>query len=181
MVSYIDSWDGKMDITLTLAKLIECELPVIVCVGTDRVVSDMIAPLTAEYLVAKQIPAYVYGRLANPITNRNLHSAFRYIHDSHKGKQIIVIDAGVGKMCDIGKVRVNRGGIIPAGVFGGSRVMYGDVSIMPIVSTLSIDAKTFLSCAKFNVVNNTAKSLAECISMALQISKHTLNTISNFA
>lgn len=165
----MDSSDGKLQFSLMLARMIRHSNPVIVCVGSDRVVSDMIGPLTAEFLVKNRVQAYVYGRLHNPIILKNIHSAFRYIAKKHQGRQVIIIDAGVGKFHEIGKVKLHRFGIVPAGAFGGSNVVYGDISVMPVVSTIGIDTKTFLSCTKFNVVYRLAKDIADGIIKALDI------------
>ena len=171
MVACLDNDEGRVFGSINLARLINKDLPVIVCVGSDRVVSDMVAPLTAEYLVDSKVNAYVYGRLNNPIMASNLHSAFRHIMSKHSTSQIIVIDAGLGKVSDIGKVRINKGGIMPAAGFGYSNAIYGDISIMPIVSTIGIDEKLFLSASRLTVINDTAKSLASVIIKAIEIAK----------
>jgi len=170
---FLDNKVGRLDFVIELAKKINCDLPVFVCVGSDRVVSDMIGPLTAEYLVNKfAVPAYVYGRLNNPIVADNLKSAFEFIEREHKGKQIIVIDATLGKLKEIGQVKVVNGGCIPAGGFGKNSKIYGDISILAVVNTYGIDAKTFLSCAKFNEVHSLAKLMAECIDKAINMAKY---------
>lgn len=165
----LDTHEGNVEFSLMLARMIKHSCPIIVCIGSDRVVSDMIGPLTAEFLVKKKVKAYVYGRLHNPIVLKNLHSAFNYISRRHPNQQIIIIDAGVGKLYEVGKVKLHRFGLIPAGAFGGSNIVYGDVSIMPVVSFVGVDAKTFLSCAKFNVIYNLAQNIADGIVKALDI------------
>ena len=174
MEYYLENKSGKYDFISALAKVLTNDkaLPVFVCIGSDRVVSDMIGPLIAEFMVSKySIPAYVYGRLKNPIVSSNLRSAFEYIEKNHKNSQIIVIDASVGKLSDIGKVKLNNFGCIPAGVFASNNKVYGDVSILPVVSTLGISAKTFLSCTKFNKVYELAKDIAESVTCALKLAE----------
>ncbi len=169
----LDTIESKTDFAYDLAKKIKCKLPVIVCIGSDRVVSDMIGPLTAEILVNKyDVDAYVYGRLQNPITASNMESAFDYIQNTHKGSQIIVVDATVGNISDIGKVKFNSCGCIPAGVFSKHTKMYGDISILPVVSTIGIESKLFLSCAKFNTVYKLAKDIAYSIDRAIGIASY---------
>ena len=173
MQFFLDNDESKKKFSLMLAGEIMCELPIFVCIGSDRVVSDMIGPLTAEIMVKKyNIEAYVYGRLHNPIIAKNIKSAFRFLEKNYPNRQIIVVDAGIGNLSDIGSVKLNKGGCIPAGAFGGNKVVYGDVSIMAMVSMLGINEKTFLSCAKFNVIYNLAQNLAECINNAVKISNY---------
>ncbi len=173
MEVFLDTKQGKLDFAYELAKKIDCNLPVFVCIGSDRVVSDMIGPLTAEYLVNKfGVRAYVYGRLKNPIVASNLESAFEFIRKEHKDKQIIIIDATLGELNSIGKIKLISGGCVPAGAFGYNRNLYGDLSILAVVNTFGIDAKQFLSCAKFNEVYTLAGNLAESIDKALKISSY---------
>ncbi|MBE5735411.1 MAG: DUF1256 domain-containing protein [Clostridiales bacterium] len=169
---YLDGETAKRDFSFNLASILDGKLPVIMCVGSDRVVSDMIGPLIAEILVNKyDVDAYVYGRLDNPIVASNLKSAYRYIRSSHPDKKVIVIDATLGNLADIGIVKLRRGGCIPAGGFGVNSSVMGDVSIMPVVSSVGIDTRAFISATKFNIVYQMAKDIAECVNNAIIISK----------
>jgi putative sporulation protein YyaC len=172
MQMYLDSKQSKREFTFNLAGIIEDKLPVIVCIGSDRVVSDMIGPLTAEILVNKyDVDTYVYGRLDNPIVAKNLKSAFRYIKAKHNDRKIVVIDATLGKVSDIGMVKLIKSGCIPAGGFGAQTAVYGDISILPVVSACGVDAKMFLSATRFLTVYRMAKDIAECVNNAIKISK----------
>ena len=53
MQFFLDNDESKKKFSLMLAGEIMCELPIFVCIGSDRVVSDMIGPLTAEIMVKK--------------------------------------------------------------------------------------------------------------------------------
>lgn len=171
MEIFLDTKESKREFAFRLASVIDDRLPVIVCIGSDRVVSDMIGPLIAEILVNKyDVDAYVYGRLNNPIISKNLKSAFKYIKGKHKGRKIIVIDATLGKLSDIGMVKLINSGCIPAGAFGTQTQIYGDISILPVVSTIGVESKVFLSAMKFLTVYNMAKDIAECVNNAIKIS-----------
>ena len=172
MELFLDTAEQKREFTFGLASAMGDELPIIVCIGSDRVVSDMIGPLTAEILVKKyDVDAYVYGRLSNPIVASNLKSAFRYIKSQHGGHKIIVIDATLGNVSDIGMVKLQRCGCIPAGGFGQNGEVYGDISILPVVSTFGVSAKNFLSATKFQTVYRLAKIIAECVAKAVEVAK----------
>jgi len=172
MEFYLETKGGKFDFIASLIKLLKVDvLPVFVCIGSDRVVSDMVGPLTAEFLVNKfEVSAYVYGRLKNPIVASNLNSAIEYIKSKHKNSQVVIIDASLGDFDEVGKIKLNNFGCVPAGVFNSNNIVYGDVSILPIISTYGINEKLFLSCAKFNKVYEIASNLAACISKAVNLS-----------
>lgn len=169
---FLESERAKKELAMMLASKMDDNIPIFVCIGSDRVVSDMIAPLVAEMLVKNRVEAYVYGRLNNPIVSSNLNSAMRYIEGKHKDNKIIVIDAGVGNLSDIGSVKLNSCGCIPAGVYGANNArVYGDISIMPIVSTIGLQDKMFLQCARVKVVYDLARNIADSILMAVDIAR----------
>ena len=172
MEFYLDNQLGRRSFAAQLGSIVRFDkgLPIFVCIGSDRVVGDMIAPLVAERLVREhRIRAYVYGRLHNPITCSNLVEAMKYITATHTGQQVIIIDASLGKMSEIGKVKLLQSGCIPAGGFGKSARVYGDVSILPVVSTAGISDKTFLTCAKFNTILQLSRDIADCVALAMRI------------
>lgn len=168
---FLESERAKKEFAMMLASKMDDSIPTFVCIGSDRVVSDMVAPLVAEMLVKNRIEAYVYGRLNNPIVSSNLNSAMRYIEGKHKDSKIIVIDAGVGNLSDIGSVKLNSCGCVPAGVYGANVRVYGDISIMPIVSTIGLQNKMFLQCARVKVVYDLARNIADSIIMAVDIAR----------
>lgn len=168
---FLESERAKKEFAMMLASKMDDSIPIFVCIGSDRVVSDMIAPMVAEMLVKNRVEAYVYGRLNNPIVSSNLNSAMRYIEGKHKDNKIIVIDAGVGNLSDIGSVKLNSCGCIPAGVYGANARVYGDISIMPIVSTIGLQDKMFLQCARVKVVYDLARNIADSILMAVDIAR----------
>ncbi len=172
MNTFLENAEEKRDFAYNLASILNGAMPIIVCIGSDRVVSDMIGPMTAEILVKKyDIDAYVYGRLDNPIVAKNLKSAFRYIRNRHADGMVVVIDATLGKLSDVGMVKLRRGGCIPAGGFSYNYDIYGDVSILPVVSTIGIQDKEFLIATKFNTIYKLAENIAECVNNAINISK----------
>ena len=67
--------------------------PVILCIGSDKMLADCLAPLTAELLRKKDFSYFVYGGLSAPITTKNAEFACDFIHTIHKNSQIIVIDS----------------------------------------------------------------------------------------
>ncbi len=169
---FLDTLQGKKAFVAELASLIRFDkgLPIFVCIGSDRVVGDMIAPLVAERMVRDhKVTAYVYGRLHNPITLSNLSKAMEYITSTHIGQQVIIIDASLGKLSEVGKVKLLHSGCVPAGGFGKSDKVYGEISILPVVSTTGISDKTFLTCAKFDNILRLSRNIADCVAVSLKV------------
>lgn len=160
---------------LDLAYLIrnEKEPIVIMCVGSDKVVGDSLAPIVGEYLTKKfKIKAYVYGTLKNPITAQNVVSAYNFIKIRHAKSKIVIIDATLSDSENINFVRLENNGIIPAGYFKNGNKIMGDISILGIVGSNILTDKTFISGVRINLVVNMAFFIANAINFALKFSEY---------
>lgn len=111
------------------------EMPVFLCVGSDKFVSDSLAPIVSEMLTKKyNIPAYVYGGLDYNINATNLTYAVNYIETMHPRNPIVLIDATLSE--DVGKIMLTSGGFAGLGkVIPIKRV--GDISILGVVGRKS--------------------------------------------
>lgn len=106
---------------------------VFVCIGTPRIVGDSLGPLVGDELRKRNVSAYVYGTLRRPITALNLHGYRKMLSTYHRGDLIVAIDATMGNLEDVGKLKVVEGGLRPAGAFRKNSAKLGDIGIMAIV------------------------------------------------
>ncbi len=170
---------------LDLAYLIrnEIEPVVFMCVGSDKVVGDSLAPIVGEYLTKKfKIKAYVYGTLKNPITAQNVVSAYNFIKIRHAKSKIIMIDATLSDVEKINFVKLENNGIIPAGYFKNGNKIMGDISILGVVGSNILTEQTFVSGVRINLVVGIAFFIATAINFAIDFAKHLQeNNVKNFA
>ena len=157
--------------------------PVFLCVGTDKVVCDSLAPIVAEILREKySINSYIYGGLQNIIHAQNLMEAVRYLEAFHADKFIVLIDATVG--ANVGEIVVTDGAY--AGM-GNTLPMkkVGDMSILGVVgSTKRFD----LYSTRLGSVVRLARYIAMGIATYLNAIKEgdsktaelTLNTLKSY-
>ena len=109
--------------------------PVVLCIGTDRVTGDALGPIVGSLLTERfDLPAYVYGTLARPVTALNLRVAVEFIARRHENRKIIAVDSGLGKKNDVGKIRIAPGGLRPGLAVGKSLPSVGDISITATVA-----------------------------------------------
>ena len=106
---------------------------VFVCVGTHKIVGDSLGPLVGEELRKRNVNAYVYGTRRRPITALNLHGYRKMLNTYHRGDIVVAIDATMGSLEDVGKLKVVEGGLRPAGAFRKNAGRLGDIGIMAIV------------------------------------------------
>ena len=109
--------------------------PVVLCLGSDKITGDSLAPLVGSMLKSLHSPCFVYGDLKYPVTAKNLLSTLKYIKNIHSFQKILIIDASVGKQCDIGKIKFSDHGISPGKATGQNFETMGDLSIVGIVTT----------------------------------------------
>ena len=141
------------------------KLPVVLCIGSDRVTGDCLGPIVGQMLVERGANAFVYGTLNRPVTALNLKDAVKHIKDTHGDKKVLAIDSSVGKLGDVGKIRIAFGSIAPGSADGKKLPKVGDVSI---TATVTDPKKTPLSAVRLGVVYSLAMSITDRILRCLQ-------------
>ena len=107
--------------------------PVIICVGTDGVMGDSVGPLVGSMLKEKNLPAFIYGELFNPITAREIESVKEFVKKTHPDSKVLVIDSAVGEQEEVGAIKICDSGIKPGLGAKKDLPFLGDVSVMAVV------------------------------------------------
>ena len=118
----------------SLSNLYSQKMPVIVCVGTDGVVGDCLGPLVGTMLKEKNLPAFIYGELFNPITAVQIVGIKEFIKKTHPDSKVLVIDAAVGEQEEIGLIKITSQGIKPGLGAKKDLPILGDISIVGVVA-----------------------------------------------
>lgn len=138
-------------------KLIDVERPIFLCVGSDKFVSDSLAPIVAEKLKKEyKIPAIVYGGLDYNINATNLVQAVKYIETMYDNPTIVVIDATLDS--NVGEV------VLTSGVFAGfgkcvPNIKIGNISILGVVGRKV--ANFDLNSTRLSMIVNMADFIAK--------------------
>lgn len=69
------------------------EVPVVLCLGSSRVLEDSLGPTVGTLLLAAGYPNYVYGTVDAPIHSQNLECALTFIRAIHPHQKLLVVDA----------------------------------------------------------------------------------------
>lgn len=157
--------DEKCDFEFECAFVALGPRPVVLCIGSDRVTGDCLGPMVGQMLVEQNANAFVYGTLTRPVTALNLEEAIEHIRDAHSDKKVLAIDSSVGRLCDVGKIRVSFGSIAPGSADGKKLPKVGDVSI---TATVTDPKKTPLSAVRLGTVYALANRIAARIIKCLQ-------------
>lgn len=157
--------DSERDFEFECALAYLGKRPIVLCIGSDRVTGDCLGPIVGQILVEKNADVIVYGTLISPVTALNLKDAIAQIKSAHQDKKILAIDSSVGRLCDVGKIRVAFGSIAPGSADGKKLPKVGDVSV---TATVTDPRKTPLSAVRLGTVYTLANQIADRILRFLQ-------------
>ena len=142
-----------------------CNKPTVyMCIGTEKVFSDSLGPRVGTLLNDNlERAAFVYGLRDQNITAENLLYSYSFIKALHPNSKIVVIDAAVGTMEQIGKVQISKGGIAPGAATNKNLPAVGDVGIIGIVAEKGMGDFYSLNSSKDRLVSSVAQFIADAI------------------
>lgn len=148
----------------SLKQLYKTQNPVIICVGSDLVVGDSLGPIIGSELKDKlQGKAYVYGSLESPITANEIKTIYNTINNLHPKSKILVIDAAVGELSDVGKIKIKDDGVKPGEGINKDLEKIGDVSIIGIVSNKDNPKQAIYNETRFSLVKKISNVIIKGI------------------
>ncbi len=139
----------------------ERKYPVIVCVGTPKVVGDSLGPKVGDRLKHYyNVPAYVYGTTESPVTGLNFLSYLEHVRLFHPGCMVIAVDACLGAKKEIGMVKYNMKGLRAGTALKKELGEVGDVAFLGIVAESGKDNFRALSAVETGSVDVLAEKIA---------------------
>ncbi|HEY8424219.1 MAG TPA: spore protease YyaC, partial [Clostridia bacterium] len=140
-------------------------LPVILCIGSDRVTGDCLGPLCGHLLVnVYNAPCYVYGTLDLPVTAKNLENTLDFIKARHPGQKIWAVDACVGEPKDVGVIKIGSG-LYPGSFLGHNLPRSGHLGITACVAS---NKDNDFQTARLGNVFKLADIIAQAIDKSLR-------------
>ena len=137
--------------------------PVILCIGTDRLIGDSLGPITGSFLLRHGCPCPVYGTLAQPVHALNLDVQSSVIRKHHPNSPILAIDASLGPCSRIGVLSLHPCGLQPGSGVHKHLPHTGDISITGITNSESLHPYLALQTARLSTVIKMAEEVCECI------------------
>lgn len=156
------------NLALKLANIQLCEVEpiVVLCVGSDKVVGDMLGVIVGERLRRLNLKnIHIYGDIDEPITQHNIKQVYARIKEEHAHCKIIVVDSRLGDEGEVGHVTLGRGGVLAGGQFGEG-VKVGDYNMLGVVCPRGICALSFLSSVKVAIIKKMSDIIIEAFVLA---------------
>lgn len=145
-----------------------CLGPVILCIGTDRIIGDSLGPLVGSLLQKSAPDSFlVYGTLSQTVHALNLPSIWAQIKKKHPRSPVIAVDASLGPYDRIGSVFVRPGSVSPGAGVHKDLPPIGDISITGIVGEESRHPYLTLQTSRLSTVARMSEQIAGCLLTAL--------------
>lgn len=143
----------------TLPKNLSNDDVVFVCIGTDRSSGDALAPIVGSALV-KNGYRNVFGTLEDPVHAMNLTEIVEKLPID---KTVIAIDACLGLLSNVGRIKFYKGGIKPGAGVGKNLPIVGDYSFEGIVNVGGFMEYFVLQNTRLSLVMEMANAIADVI------------------
>ena len=154
----------KQRLSDAIKSQIGVEPTVYMCIGTEKVFSDSLGPRVGTLLNDNlERASFVYGLCDQNITAENLLYSYNFIKALHPRSKIVVVDAAVGTIDQIGKIQLCSGGISPGAATNKNLPSVGDVGIIGIVAEKGMGDFYSLNSSKDRLVASVAKFIADAI------------------
>lgn len=141
---------------------------VVVCIGSEKIAGDSLAPLVGDELRDKyDLKNFVYGTTADSINGRNVENWLDFVSAVHKGAKILAVDAGLGSKKSVGKIRVTSS-VVPKKAVNGGGTEVGNCGIVGVVGEISDNPLGALLTVSPLDVQILAEKIAFVIFLALR-------------
>ena len=137
--------------------------PIIICIGTDLSIGDSLGPLIGTMLKEKGLNAFVYGRLSETITAKEIKAIKNFVEKSHPSAKTLVIDAAIGDEDDVGSIKISLAPIRPGLGANKNLPEIGTATIIGIVAKRSCANYSFLNLTRLSPVYRMARCIADGI------------------
>ena len=109
----------------------------IVCIGTDLSIGDSLGPIVGTMLHEYNLNAFVYGRLSETITAKDIRSIKSFVEKAHPKAKTLIVDAAIGEKNDVGSIKMSLAPIRPG--LGANKDLpeIGTVNLIGIVAERS--------------------------------------------
>jgi putative sporulation protein YyaC len=143
--------------------------PIIVCIGSDLAIGDSLGPIAGSMLKHKiqGINVFLYGTLSAPVTAKEIKYVRKFLSETHRGRQVIAIDAAVGEEGDVGLIKITDSPLYPGAGANKKLGSIGDISVMGIVAEKSVFNYGLLNATRLNLVYSMAEIISDGIASLL--------------
>ena len=149
--------------TLALTKLIPTDkLPLIVCIGTEKISGDALGPIVGTMIRQKLIGkgALIFGTLDSSITAKEVKYLNYFFKATFGERKIITVDAALGKEEEVGLIKISDSPLKPGSGIDKKLDEIGNVTIQGVVAEKTPLASAYLQNVKIDIVYKMAEIIS---------------------
>lgn len=137
-----------------------CPNVVVVCIGSEKITGDSLAPLVGELLVDRyNVKTFVYGTVSDSVNGKNMKEWLEFIETVHSGSKIVAVDAGLSYTDGVGTVKISAS-VFPKKAVKGEAMAVGDVGIVGVVGKVGKNPLSVLMTVSALEVEKIAAEIA---------------------
>lgn len=144
------------------------QMPVVLCIGSDRVTGDSLGPMVGSALrerYQKSIP--LFGTLEMPVHALNLDETLAEIRDAWNGHPLIAVDASFGTKEHLGYITAGKGSLCPGAGVDKELCAVGDFFVTGIVASFTPFSHLVLQSTRLSAVMPLATQITLGITHAI--------------
>ena len=119
---------------------------VFLCIGTTKIIGDSVGP-----------------KVGDKLKDLNVDDYAKMIKQRHKDDTVVVIDSALGKIGDVGTIKVTRNGIKPGGAFDKDKQRIGDIGILAVVGDAEGDRMKELKTREESFIVDLADKVVDFV------------------
>lgn len=140
---------------------------VVLCLGTDKDISDSLGPITGHFLSSDQaFCCPVFGTLSKPVHNENLLFNLDIIRHQYPKHSLLVIDAAMGKKENFGEIVLIGADESFFNIRSNQMIRAGDLTILGL-SDYEDSHVNWLNSVRLNTVYKMAEMIAKAVKTAI--------------
>ncbi len=138
-------------------------------IGSDRSTGDCLGPLVGSALEERvSSEMVIMGTLKQPVHALNLQEKVKAIKDRYSSPFILAVDAALGRVDNVGQIKVGKGPLVPGLAVNKRLPSVGDLHITGTVNVSGCLEFLVLQNTRLFLVMNLAQTITAGIHMALK-------------
>jgi putative sporulation protein YyaC len=162
IISHYKTKENYQEIVNKLKEIIT-EETVIINIGTDKCIADLIGGLVGTILQENNFPLKVFGTIDEPIHALNVQKRYASIKELYPNNPILCIDACLGDKKDIGSIILKNAPLHPGKGVGKKLGEIGDWSIIGITDDSQSNEIFINRGVRLSLVYGISKTIAEML------------------
>lgn len=146
------------------------DVPLVICIGTDRSTGDCLGPLTGSRLSSLLAGSgiRVLGTIDDPIHAQNLEQHLKEVTINYRNNPVVAVDACLGPLSNVGSILLEQSPLKPGAGVHKTLPAVGDISVSGVVNVGGFMEIQVLQNTRLSIVMKMSQVIVNSIFLAMQ-------------